>query len=55
MPAEYRCATCNETFQEDTVEGVLKRAAAHNHQHHGGPAEITPELEAALRADIRET
>jgi uncharacterized protein DUF1059 len=54
MPAEYRCATCNETFQESTVEGVLKRAAAHNHQHHGAPAEITPELEAALRADIRE-
>jgi hypothetical protein len=54
MPAEYSCATCNETFQESTVEGVLKRAASHEHEHHNGPAEITPELEAALRANIRE-
>src|SRR4249920_1423272 len=37
MPLEYHCAQCNETFREDTVEGVLKRAAAHNHAHHGGP------------------
>jgi hypothetical protein len=54
MPHEYHCAKCNETFREDTVEGVLKRAAAHDHEHHGGPAEITPEIEAALRADVRE-
>lgn len=52
MIAEYHCATCNETFAEDTVEGVLKRAAAHNHEHHDGPESITPELEAALRAAI---
>ena len=54
MPAEYHCAECNETFAEETVEGVLKRAAAHNHQHHGGPEAITPEIEAALRGQIRE-
>jgi len=54
MVAEYHCAGCNETFREDTVEGVLKRAAAHNHDEHGGPASITPEVEAGLRANIRE-
>jgi Protein of unknown function (DUF1059) len=54
MTAEYHCASCNETFREDTVEGVLKRAAAHNHDHHGGPVALTPELEASLRANIRE-
>lgn len=52
MIAEYHCETCNETFSENTVEGVLKRAAAHNHQHHGGPESLTPELEASLRAAI---
>jgi hypothetical protein len=54
MTAEYHCATCNETFREDTVEGVLKRAAAHNHDHHGGPEALTPDVEASLRANIRE-
>jgi hypothetical protein len=54
MALEYHCAKCNETFREETVEGVLKRAAAHNHQHHGGPEAITPEIEAALRSEIRE-
>jgi Protein of unknown function (DUF1059) len=54
MVAEYHCASCDETFREDTVEGVLKRAAAHNHDEHGGPASITPEVEAGLRANIRE-
>jgi Protein of unknown function (DUF1059) len=54
MLAEYHCPTCNETFREETVEAVLKRAAAHNHDHHGGPESLTPELEAALRAQIRE-
>jgi len=54
MIAEYRCATCNETFREETAEAALKRAAAHNHAHHGGPESLTPELEAALRAQIRE-
>ncbi|MGE4178102.1 MAG: DUF1059 domain-containing protein [Thermoleophilia bacterium] len=55
MIAEYHCPTCNETFREDTVEGVLKRAAAHNHEHHGGPEGLTPELEAQLRAAITQT
>lgn len=55
VPLEYHCETCNETFREETYEGVIKRAAAHNHLHHGGPASMTPELEAALRAQIRET
>ena len=54
MPAEYSCPTCKETFQEETPEAALKRAAAHNHSHHGGPEAITPEIEAALRAQIRE-
>jgi hypothetical protein len=54
MPAEYRCATCDETIRDDTVEGVLKRAAAHEHEHHGGPAEITPEIETALRGQVQE-
>ncbi len=39
-------------FREDTAEGLIKRAAAHHHEHHGGPAEITPEIEAALRASV---
>jgi hypothetical protein len=55
MPYEYHCATCKETFAESTVEGVLKRAAAHNHLHRGGPESLTPEVEAALRAQVRET
>lgn len=55
MIAGYHCQSCTETFREDTVEGVLKRAAAHNHEHHGGPAAITPGLEARLRAAITQT
>jgi hypothetical protein len=54
MAVEYTCADCNETFREDTWEGLIKRAAAHNHEHHGGPSEITPELEAAIRGSGRE-
>ena len=52
MPAEYHCATCNETFSEATAEAVIKRAAAHNHEHHGGPEAITPENEAANRSRL---
>jgi hypothetical protein len=52
MPLEYSCATCNETFREETAEALIKRAAAHNHGHHGGPEEITPESEAAVRAGM---
>ena len=37
---KYQCASCNGTFDEATIEGVLKRAAANTH----GSA-ITPELE----------
>lgn len=55
MPLEYHCPTCNETFAETTAEAVLKRAAAHNHTHHGGPEAMTPELEAQLRAATKET
>jgi len=54
MPAEYSCPTCNETFEEETVEAVILRASQHNHQHHGGPVSLTPELEAALRATVVE-
>ena len=52
MAHEYTCDQCDETFREDTAEGVIKRAAAHHHDHHGGPAEMTPEMEAALRARV---
>jgi DNA-directed RNA polymerase subunit RPC12/RpoP len=37
---KYQCSTCKGAFDEETVEGVLKRAAANSH----GSA-ITPELE----------
>ena len=37
---KYQCASCNGTFNEATIEGVLKRAAANT----PGSA-ITPELE----------
>lgn len=50
MPLEYHCATCNENFREETYEAVIKRAAAHNHAHRGGPESLTPELEAQPRA-----
>ena len=49
MALEYNCPSCNQTFRETTAEALIKRAAAHNHEHHGGPEEITPELEAAVR------
>lgn len=39
----YHCSTCKGSFDEATVEAVLKRAAANTH----GEA-ITPALEAAL-------
>jgi hypothetical protein len=54
MPASSSCEQCGETLKDDSYEGVIKRAAAHNHDHHGGPAEMTPELEAALRASVTE-
>jgi len=41
----YHCASCGGTFDEATVEAVIKRAAANTH----GEA-ITPHLEAALAA-----
>jgi hypothetical protein len=52
---EYNCPDCDETFREDTAEGLIKRAAAHHHDHHGGPAEITPEIEAAIRNSMVQT
>jgi DNA-directed RNA polymerase subunit RPC12/RpoP len=39
---KYQCSTCKGAFDEETVEGVIKRAAANTH----GSA-ITPELELA--------
>lgn len=39
----YACASCSGSFDEKTVEGVLKRAAANTH----GEA-ITPLIEAAI-------
>ena len=37
----YHCSSCTGAFDEATVEGVLKRAAANTHG-----AAITPELES---------
>lgn len=42
---KYHCDTCTGAFDESTVEGVLKRAAANAH----GEA-ITPELEVLRSA-----
>ncbi len=55
MPHQYDCPDCEETFTEDTAEGLIKRAAAHHHDHHGGPAEMTPEMEAAIRNSMVKT
>ena len=55
MPATWSCDQCQEVLKDDSYEGVIKRAAAHNHDHHGGPAQITPELEAALRANVTQS
>lgn len=52
MTSEYTCPSCNGTFREHTVEAILKRAAAHHHEHHGSPESITPEIEAGLRTTI---
>jgi hypothetical protein len=49
MALEYSCPSCNHTFRETTAEAVIKRAAAHQHEHHGGPESVTPEIEAAIR------
>jgi hypothetical protein len=54
MPLEYHCDTCNETFREETAAALIKRAAAHNHLHHGGPESITPEIEEAIRGKMVE-
>src|SRR5882724_11745460 len=46
----YHCSTCKGSFDENTVDAVLKRAAANTH----GEA-LTPELEVAARiARIRD-
>jgi hypothetical protein len=42
---QYQCSTCKGAFDEETVQAVLKRAAANTH----GDA-ITPQIEAALTA-----
>ncbi len=39
----YACATCKGSFDEETVQAVLKRAGANTH----GEA-ITPQIEAAF-------
>ena len=39
----YSCSTCKGQFDEETVQAVLKRAAANTH----GEA-ITPQIEAAI-------
>lgn len=35
-------------------EAVIKRAAAHCHEHHCGPESIIPEIEAAIRRGMVE-
>ncbi len=42
------CATCKNTFDEETVAAVLKRAAANTH----GEA-ITPQIESAIAVAAR--
>lgn len=39
----YACSTCKGSFDEETVQAVLKRASANTH----GEA-ITPQIEAAF-------
>ncbi|HTI35351.1 MAG TPA: DUF1059 domain-containing protein [Miltoncostaea sp.] len=52
MAYEYSCPSCGETLRADTAADLIKRAAAHSHQHHGGPESVTPEIEAAIQADM---
>ncbi len=52
MAHTWSCDQCEEKLADDSYEGVIKRAAAHNHEHHGASAEMTPEIEAALRANV---
>ena len=40
---QYQCSTCKGAFDEETVQAVLKRAAANTH----GDA-ITPQIESAI-------
>jgi DNA-directed RNA polymerase subunit RPC12/RpoP len=44
----YACSTCKGSFDEETVQAVLKRAAANTH----GEA-ITPQIEAAVAVAAR--
>jgi hypothetical protein len=52
MAYEYNCPSCGETLHAESAADLIKRAAAHSHQHHGGPESITPEIEAAISAEI---
>jgi hypothetical protein len=54
MAHEYRCPECGESFTEGSWEGIIKRAHAHAHEHHGVPESLTPEIEKALAASTRE-
>ena len=52
MALEYTCPTYNGTCLNATVEVILKRAAARNHEHHGGSESITSEIEALLKGIV---
>jgi len=41
--SQYQCSTCKGAFDEETVQAVLKRAAANTHGE-----TITPQIEAAI-------
>lgn len=47
-------SAATKTSRETTAEAVIKRAAAHYHEHHCGPESIIPEIEAAIRRGMVE-
>lgn len=55
MPTVYNCPHCDHKEEVTTAAEAIKRAAAHNHEHHGGPPEITPELERQLHPHLTTT
>lgn len=44
----YHCGTCRGSFDDETYEAIIKRAAANSH----GEA-ITPQIEAGLAGSAR--
>jgi predicted small metal-binding protein len=44
---------CGAVFEGETIEDIIKAAAAHTHEEHG-IADITPEVQKAVLAAIRD-